>query len=333
MNFMKKYLAFIQKKARSAMGLVLLLHSALVLNGQQTPLFSMYRDQWGVLNPAAISNNYLLNDRTMNISGAWHTQWWNVPQSPRTQVLAWEMIEEEKNSVFGAHFVNDRTGALSQTGVYGRYAYRLNMGSMRTTQALLIGLNAGIVQYRAKLSEIKFPDPSTAPTENDRTIKPDFGIGVFYHYADRYYAGLSVPQAFGFRTDFQSQTDVFSIKRVPHIFAVMGGYWSAPWLGNETSFIEPSLWIKYARNSPLNIDLNLRAQISELVWVGTGTNIGFGAKASAAIHVEAGLFLGEQVQMYDSQLKVGFAFDLPVTQSLARAFGAAGEVVVVYTWR
>ena len=141
---------------------------ALPLFAQQMPLFSVYRDQWGVLNPAAVSNNYLLNKRTMSVSGAWHAQWWNMPVSPRTQALSWEMVAEEQNSVFGAHIVNDQTGAFSQTGAYARFAYRINMGN-RTEQSLSIGLSAGAVQYRADLTEIEFPDPGSIPAGTVRT--------------------------------------------------------------------------------------------------------------------------------------------------------------------
>ena len=303
-----------------------------VLKAQQTPLFSLYRDQSGILNPASLSNNYLLNNRTMSLSGTWHVQWWNLPESPRTQALAWEMVRDDQNSVFGAHILNDQTGKIGQTGIYGRYAYRIKMGR-RISQSLLIGINAGAVQYRAKLSEIDFPDPGTAPTAYARPIQPDIGLGVFYHYADRYYAGISVPQTFGLTTRYQDEQAVFPIRRVPHVYAVVGGYWSTPWLGNETSFLEPSAWVKYVPNSPLNIDLNLRAQISELVWAGTGVNTGFGKAISATVHFEAGLFLGEQVRLFKSQLKTGFAFDLPVTQSQGKVFGGSAEVVVVYTWR
>lgn len=299
---------------------------------QQTPLFSMYRDQRGILNPAAYSNNYVLNNRTMNLSGAWHVQWWNLPESPRTQSLAWEMVSDAKNSVFGAHILNDQTGKIAQTGVYGRYAYRIKMGR-RVTKTLLIGLNIGAVQYRAKLNEIEFPDPNSAPMEAPNLIKPDLGVGVFYHHSDRYYAGVSIPQTFGLSTDFQSGDEVFSIKRIPHVFAVVGGYWSTPWLGNETSFVEPSIWVKYAANAPLNVDLNLRAQVSELIWAGVGVNSGFGLQPSATLRFEAGLFLGEQVQLVKSQIKTGFAFDLPITQSVGKNFGSSAEIGVVYTWR
>ncbi len=310
---------------------IFLLHAAL-LSAQQTPLFSLYRDSWAVLNPAAISNNYLLNNRTMTLSGTWRTQWWGLAESPRTQALNWEWVDEDRNSVWGGHALNDQTGKIGQTGVYGRYAYRLRMGR-RMAHSLTIGLQGGAVQYRARLSEIEFPDPRTAPQTDQRVIRPDFGAGVFYHRADRWYAGLSVPQTFGFQTVYATEAGDVRLRRVPHIFAVAGGYWSASWLGNETSFIEPSVWLKYAPNAPLNLDLNARAQVSELVWAGAGLSLGLGERLGAALHFEAGLFFGEQVQLLNSQLKLGFSFDLPVTQGLAANFGASGEVNVVYSWR
>lgn len=302
------------------------------LAAQQTPLFSLYRDSWAVLNPAAISNNYLLNDRTMTLSGTWRVQWWGLAESPRTQALNWEWVDDDRNCVWGAQALNDQTGKIGQTGFYGRYAYRLRMGR-REAHSLTIGLQGGAVQYRAKLSEIEFPDPRTAPSTDQQVIRPDFGLGLFYHHADRWYAGLSVPQTFGFQTVYATEAGDVRLRRAQHIFAVAGGYWNASWLGNETSFIEPSLWLKYTPNAPLNFDLNARAQISELVWVGTGANLGLGKQLGAALHFEAGLFFGEQSQLLNSQLKVGFGFDLPVTQGLAGNFGASGEVNVIYSWR
>ncbi len=304
----------------------------LFASAQQAPLVTVYRDAWSLLNPAAMSNNYLLNNRSMSLSGNWRTQWWGLAESPRTQVLNWEWVDDDRNSVWGAHALNDQTGKIGQSGVYGRYAYRLRMGK-RTEHSLTIGIHGGMVQYRARLSDIEFPDPSTAPQTDVRVLRPDVGVGVFYHRADRWYAGLSVPQTFGMQTVLPTDRGDFAIRRVPHIYAVAGGYWSATWLGNETSFIEPSMWLKYVPNAPLNLDLNARAQISELVWAGTGVNVGLGEQVAAALHFEAGLFFGEQSQLLNSQLKVGFGFDVPVTQGVVGNFGGSGEVNVVYSWR
>lgn len=299
---------------------------------QQGSLFTLYRDAWSFVNPAALSNNYILNNRTMSLSGNGRFQWWGLPESPRTQTLQWEWMDEDHNSVWGGQLLNERTGKIGQTGVYGRYAYRIRKGR-RVVQSLTIGVQAGAVQQRARWSEISFTDPTTAPQTDQWAIRPDVGLGVFYHYADRWYAGLSVPQTFGLRTKFNAEAQTYALRSVPHVYGVAGWYWNAPWLGNETSFIEPSIWIRYVPHAPLSIDLNARCQVSELVWFGTGASMGFGTNIAATLHAEAGLFFGEQVQLLNSQLKLGFGFDLPITQGVAGVFGAGGEITLVYAWR
>lgn len=298
---------------------------------QQTPIFTAYRDQWNLLNPAAISNNYFLNNRTMTLTATWREQWWNVPESPRTQLLNWEWVQENFNSVWGLTLMNDRTGQIGQTGMYGRYAYRMEMGR-RTTHTLTIGLTAGLVQYRAKLSNIEFPSPGDLLLSNQTSFRPDFGMGAFFHYSDKYYAGISVPQTFGIFTLFREENLELGIRRIPHVYMVLGGYWNTPWLGNTTSFVEPSLWLKYVPGGTVNADLNVRAQISELIWTGTGLNLSAGKYPGIALHLEGGIMLGEQVRMTDGQFKIGFGFDLALTHSITGTFGNALELNLGYAW-
>lgn len=302
------------------------------LAAQQTPIFTVYRDQWSLLNPAALSGHYVLNNRTMTLSATWREQWWNVPESPRTQWLNWEWVQEEFNSVWGVALLNDRTGKIGQTGVYGRYAYRMEMGR-RTTHTLTIGLHAGLVQYRAKVSEIEFPNPADVALSNVTTLRPDIGMGAFYQHSDKYYVGISVPQTFGFFTPFRQENFEIGIRRVPHAYLVLGGYLDTPWLGNTTSFAEPSLWLKYAPGGGLNADANVRLQVSELVWAGTGLNVSMGQAPGMTLHAEAGVLLGEQVRIADGQLKIGFGFDVGLTHGAGRSLGNSAELNVSYAWK
>lgn len=327
---------FERRKLFLQMGLFLLLLAPWIghqkAHGQQLPLFSVYRDHWNVINPAALSNNYLINEWNMSVGAGYRHQWLGIEGAPSTQLVNWEWVRDEFNSVFGAHLFNDRTGKIGQTGFYGQYAYRLNFGR-RVDQSLLIGLSAGILQYRARLQDIEFFDTEEQPFENDKIIYPDFGLGIFYHYTDRYYAGLSIPQTFGLDTRFTTDEGDYPIRRVQHIYAVLGGYFQIAWFGNETSFVEPSIWIKYAPRSPLNADFNARFQISELVWAGLGFGTGFGRQQSGTLHIEGGVVLGEQIQLYNSQLKIGMGFDLPMFGGYGADFGSALEFNAVYSWQ
>lgn len=305
--------------------------AATQLTAQQLPNFTIYRDQWNVINPAALSNNYIINEMNYTIGGSYRRNWLNVKDAPQTQILNFEMVWEDRNAVIGAHVINDRTGKLGQTGFYGNYAYILDMGG-RTDRALVIGLGAGLVQYAAKLSEIDFPDLSNRPSINDNLMYPDFSLGAFFYEEDNYYLGVSVPQVFGLDTRFVSENGRYDVKRLPHIYAVAGKYINS-FLGNSTSFFELSGWARYVPNAPFSLDVNGRWQISELYWVGLGMGVAAGQEQlTGSVKVETGFVLGEQVRLENGQFKLGFAYEQPYIAPLGRYFGGALEVHLLYSW-
>lgn len=310
--------------------IVILLLSVIQLNAQQLPNFTIYRDQWNVINPAALSNNYIINELNFTVGGAYRRNWLNVNDAPETQILNFEMVLEDRNAVFGAHVINDRTGKLGQTGFYGNYAYILDMGG-RTDRALVIGLGAGLVQYGAKLSEIDFPDLTNRPSIDDNLMYPDFSLGAFFYEEDQYYLGVSIPQVFGLDTRFISENGRYDVKRLPHVYAVAGKYFDS-FLGNSTSFLETSGWLRYVPNAPISLDLNARLQISELYWAGLGFGTALGQKFTGSARLETGFVLGEQVRIENGQFKIGLAYDLPLVAPLPRYFGGAFEVHLLYSW-
>lgn len=300
------------------------------VDAQQLYHFTKYRDQWNVLNPASLSNNYLINEMNMSI-GATHRQMWlGIEGAPSTQLLNWEFIPEDYNVTLGAHIINDKTGILGHTGIYGQFAYRLDIGR-RVEQGISIGLNAGIIQYRGKYGNLDASELNGELLEDDNVIFPDFGIGAFYYYSDLFYAGLSIPQTFGLELSFRGTDGDLFQKRVQHVYAIVGGYFPVNWFGSDISFLEPSLWLRYVPNAPLSADLNVRYQISELFWTGLGTGLGFGDRLTSTLRFEAGVVLGETLDLINSQIKIGFGFDLAFAE-YRQEFGNSIEINVVYSW-
>lgn len=312
--------------------LAIILLSCIPVTAQQLPLFSIYRDQRQILNPADMSNNYLLNEMNMSVGASYRNQWLGIEDSPTTQALSFEYINDDNNIILGGHILNDQAGKLGQTGVYGRFAYRLEL-SQRIDQALVFGLGAGMVQYRARLSDITFAELEDFAMVDDNLIYPDFSLGAFYHYKDELYAGISAPQIFGLSTVFRDTSDERSIdlKRNPHLYGVVGGFVDVAWFGSSTSFIEPSLWLRYVPNSPISADLNVRYQISDFYWLGVGGGVGWGSQLSSSLHFETGFQLGEAINIYNGQWKIGFAYDVPLSKYRS-LFGSNFEVGLSYAW-
>jgi type IX secretion system PorP/SprF family membrane protein len=307
--------------------------ACLETKAQQLPLFSVYREQWKALNPASISDDYRINKMNISLAAGYRRQWMGAKDGPSTQVVRFEYIPPgEEKIVTGGYLLNDRAGKLGQTGVYGNFAYRLGLGR-RFDHALVFGLAAGVVQYRARLGDIEFAQPEITGFDQGSVIYPDFGFGAFYYNADRFYAGLSVPQVFGLRTVFRDSLGerAFDIRRVQHIYGVVGAYIGVGWFGSSTSFVEPSAWVRYAPHSPLSLDLNIRYHINDFFWLGLGAGAGTGQKLSPTLHCETGVKLGETINIFNGQWKIGFAYDIPLSRY--RPFlGNVIEVNLVYAW-
>lgn len=304
------------------------------LNAQQLAHFTAYRDYWSVLNPAAMSNNLIINEMNVSVAASYRQQWVALAEnSPKTQVLNFELNPGYGNVITGGHIINDSEGEIDHTGIYGQFAYRIKWGR-RIDQALVIGLSGGIQMYRANLYKINqsAQEPeSLAEAGNDNAYSPDFSLGLFYHYDDDFYAGFSIPQTFGINPSFRSASGIISYDRQQHYYLIVGGYIPVSWIGNsDDSFIEPSMWVRYTSNAPISVDGNIRYQISEIFWAGAGGTVGFGDQFSTTINIEAGSVISEAVDL-DGQLKIGFGFEIPLG-IYRKGFGAGMEINAVYSW-
>jgi type IX secretion system PorP/SprF family membrane protein len=280
---------------------------AFQLKAQQIPLFTQYREAQGVLNPASINYDFFTDRHKTSFGVSMRRQWTEITNAPTTQILRGEHFMADRDGVcplFGGYLMNDQTGPTGFTGVYGRFATVFT--SDAEYSGLSIGLSAGAVQYRVKTSELRLHDPSDIRALTDRMqIYPDIGAGIFYYQRmdglfddDYFYAGASVPQLMGLDIDFPTDGSKFSTRRVQHFFGNVGWY---HYVG-QSSFIEPSIWVKYAPQVPLNIDLNVRYQLASSMWVGVGTSL------KGKIHAETGVILGKSMGM-GTNFKIGYGFD------------------------
>ena len=302
--------------------IVLALSYSASLFCQQLPNYLFYRDNWGILNPAGLTSHYLINGRPSMISATYRQQWSGIEDAPSTIAVQTQHILERQNIALGGFILNDQIGAIGHTGVYANFAYLIPIGSGREIKTLSIGLTAGVVQYRADPTDINFLDDGDFVAENATTsFNPDFGLGIFYHDADRYYAGVSVPQAFGLTSTFESDSLSFDVKRLQHVYGIFGGYIRM----GEAMVLEPSTWIRYVANTPLSVDVNLRFQFNNTFWVGTGIG------SLKVLHLEFGVTLAEQINLRNSLLKIGLGFERSM-QTYSASLGNTYEINVGYAF-
>ncbi len=270
---------------------------------QQTPLFTQYRDNGSIINPAMIGADYLIREYNVSVGATFRTQWVGLENHPVTQSLKGDYIYENRgvSILSGAYLINDQTGPTGLTGLYGKIGGILSDDPY--WGGLAFAITVGVQQFRIKTSEIILRDPGDVLTADDQNkITPDVGLGIFYYKNldggpfenDFVYGGLSIPQVLGLNLNFDDGTGEFNLKRTQHIYAVAGGYKFL----KSGSYLQPSVWVRYVNAAPISIDFNLRYQIIDEIYIGGGSSL------SGNFHFEAGFIIADQ-------LRIGYGYDYP----------------------
>ena len=295
-----------------------------VLKAQQLPLFTQYQEYYSILNPAAISTDYITKGYNMSFGGSIRRQWTNIDNNPQTQILRGNYIFQGDAASLntGLHIIKDQTGPTGFTGAYLRLA---GIVGNNDNGGFSAGFNAGLAQFRLNGSQIEFADPTDALANRDyKTLYPDVGLGVFAYRrinqngfldGDHISAGFSVPQVFGLDLTFREHDKNFTIKRLPHYYAMFGYYRH---LGDD-SFIESSVWFRYVKNVPINADIKCRYQMNSFI------SMGLGYSTNKSVHAEIGLLLGENMGWDTHAIKIGYGYDMPFG-TISPYFGVAHEI-------
>lgn len=317
---------------KSYAGLILIFSflSAWKVEGQQLTPFTLYRDHWNLINPAAVSNNYILAEYPYSVSVSSRFQYLGVgvnwKDAPNTNVLNAEWVNDNLNSTFGLQIISDKIGLLGNNNAYLQYSYKLRL-SRREEKFLSFGISAGAVNYYSKINGADFPiaEPDIVPTS---TYLPDVNIGIYYRNEDKYYMGISFPQFMNMTSKFKSaEKELFSIKRYRHVYAVGGIYIPFDFfgLGDETAILDVSGWIRYLPGQLPVLDGNIRYQHNQTFWFGAGVS------SNATSHFEVGFLAGKTIGLFDNQIKISIAYDAPFGKSIYH-LGSSIEASIAYSW-
>ncbi len=297
---------------------------------QQLSLFTQYREALSLLNPAAVSNDFLAYQQNFSVGVSYRKQWTDLPAGPATRILRGDLLFETGGSVHlltGGFIVNDQTGPTGYTGLYGR------LGGLVSGDPEFggfgVALTAGANQYRLRASDIRLRDEGDVlGVQDQQQMYPDVGVGIFGYVmldargfdGDYLYGGVSIPQVFGIDLTFRNEQGEFYVQRVQHYYAQLGMYK----FFDNGGFLQPSVWVKYVQNAPVNVDFNLRYQVAPAFWVGAGGSSG------GTVHLETGFQIGGDYG-YDNTLRVGYGFDYSFS-TFGPEVGGTHEIQLTYSF-
>ena len=251
---------------------------------QQDPVFTQYMNNMLTIQPA-----YAGLSGSLNITGISRAQWVGFEGAPNTNSLTASSPIRGTNVSVGLSIVNDKWGPIRQNGVYGDYAYRIQVNE---DAYVSFGLKVGFNVYQAYLSDLVINDPNDPVFAYDVNFKflPNVGVGILWH-SDRFFIGASAPKILKNRIQSQNSENVY--REVLHFYG-MGGY--VFFLSDVLKF-KPTVLYRWAERTPSFVDITGSLLLYDRVWIG----------ATYRLSNSYGLIFQFNVS---NQLKFGYSYDL-----------------------
>jgi type IX secretion system PorP/SprF family membrane protein len=232
---------------------------------------------------------------------------YRVPgQNPRGTAY-WEgYTASEPHHGVGLSIVNDVTGNYNVFTANVSYAYHLGLSASTNLAA---GFSGGMSRVNYNRSKSSAPnDPGIYANGNAiYKTRPDLNAGLWLYSSD-YFVGLSAKQIIPQKVAFVNDSLGFDL--TPHLFGTAG----YRFLLNDDVNAIPSTMVKYVSGAPAQVDVNIKFQYQDLLWLGGGYRFGNGYSGMLGLNV-------------GNAFNIGYAYDFTTT-AINTASRGTHEVVI-----
>jgi len=256
------------------------------------------------------------------LSAIHRQQWVGLEGAPVTSAASFNTSLAKNRVGMGLTLIHDRIGPTRDWSARLAYSYKIPLENGN----LSIGLQGDFRQYRVVWNDARLThtgDNSVTMAENSRVL-PNAGLGVYYENPD-FYVGISMPHILENDLDLLEDvvsTDIQSLEN-RHLFGMAGLLVDI----NETVKLKPAIMVKYVKNAPVDIDLNLTAILKEDLWVGLSYR--FGGSDVQGFGESIDLFVQYQLT---NALRLGVAYDFTLSEIRSASSGTY-EFYVSYCLR
>ncbi len=216
------------------------------MQAQQDILYTQF-----MYNKLSLNPGYAGNDDALCFLGVVRDQWTGFEGAPQAQALSVNFPRLGKVGL-GMNLTRNTIGVSEKMTFEGIYAYRLPL----KTGELSMGMS-----FSGRLYKEDFADPTLRiinPFIEDDAIDQGiyktqvFNVGFgFYYSNNRFYLGASVPRLM--RSDIDFKVGLKKSFEVRHLYIMTGGAMDI----RRNLVLMPQMLIRWAENSPYDVDLNL----------------------------------------------------------------------------
>ena len=255
-------------------------------------------------------------------TGIIRSQWLGLEGAPKSQVFNIDAPLSDNRVGIGLNLARTTIGIATNYNADISYAYRVPLGKGN----IGVGLQGSIRSFNANYSDERLISTqgtifdASIPVGQQNKMTPNFGAGVYYK-EEKLYIGFSVPRLLENNIDFSEDATVIS-ESIRH-FYLMGGYLFDV---KENVQLQPQMLIKYAQNSPLDVDLNVNAIFMNKYMVGATYRVGGSSRGLPAESID--ILFSTQV---NEHFLFGIAYDVTVSELRDYSSGSI-EAMVRYSF-
>lgn len=223
---------------------------------QQDPMFSQY-----MFNTLAVNPAYAGSAEVWSFNGIYRHQWTGIDGAPVTQTFVAHGPLKSEAMGIGGTIINDRHGAVKQTGIYGDFSSRIMLSNR---SRLAFGIKAGVNLYQADIVDLDPVDDDDPLFQQNLSMRalPNFGAGALW-YSERFYLGAAVPKLL--RNGLIGDEPEFANNNEKQHAFVIGGIVMD--VNNYVKF-KPAFLVKATPGAPVQVDLTANFLFYERLWAG-----------------------------------------------------------------
>ncbi len=274
-----------------------------VSKGQQDQSLSHYMFTQSAYNPGATA----FHD-AISIQGIMRQQWMGVEGAPVTSFLLGEMPLKFLHGGIGLVIATDKIASYNTTALALNYAYHRNIRGLKVGFGLGLGFFNQKIDFSYFNSSDGDPLLSGGAEESGMILSVDGGL--FVEKSKLWYAGVSSRHINQGSMSIQGG----KVTQARKYYAVGGYYFK--WKRFKKLLFNPSVFVAYTQNIPLEINLGMIAEYNKMFWVGVVY------KHDNAVAFMAG------AQYKD--IKLSYAYDVGTH---AYKFGSTHEIRVGYSFK
>ena len=265
--------------------LICILAISITSMAQQEPMYSQYMFNMLNINPAYAGSRGL-----STATALYRNQWVGIQGAPQTSSFSFDAPIKEKKIGLAVQLYDDRLGIERSTGLKASYAFRIQL---RESGTLSLGIQAGVLNYRANYSEVRTFQPNDpAFSQNINGILPSAAAGIYYN-SDNFYVGISTPALLKTKISSDNSVDISSVtQRDLHLYFTTGFVLPL----SEALVMKPSLLVKAVSGAPVQFDLNAN------IWIQNAIAFGFSYRTGDS-------YVGMVELQLSKQLRLGYAYD------------------------